>query len=171
MWPRNIFRLAVVALSWRLEHVLFQFHSQTRALILFIALDGVVPPTRSRTILLALQVTVDEVICNSDAPRILEDLYIPADLIAGGTQYTVIGLELDVAGNTHIFDPGRAALLELDAAANRGTGEYLDQACALRLNVAYDRDTSSRQRGAIPDENVSLYARTIKRATGSLRHL
>jgi hypothetical protein len=125
--------------------LLLYLHLQSGTLIFFVAPNSVVPSAWRGTISLALQVSVNDIICNGDISHRLEDLYVPASLITCDIQFTFIRLQLNIAADAGLLNPNRAALLKLYAAPNYRVGQNLDQTRTVALNISTDCDALRRQ--------------------------
>lgn len=75
------------------------------------------PASGCRSVLLALQVTINRIIGNRNAAGVLEGLHIASDLVGSGAQSALVGVEKDIALDLHLVNLCRAALHNLDTSA------------------------------------------------------
>ena len=122
--------------------------SEPRALIFFVALHDVAAAGRARAVRFALEVAVNAITCDGDDAPVRE--------------------ELDVAFDGVAVDEGMAALLDLDAAADRRPA-YVDAGRALGLHVTVDAQIGRSKRGSASDFDVPLHSRPAQYAGRPLR--
>ena len=96
------------------------------ALIFFISLDNVARACRSRIVLLAWQVSINDVGGDINTARILEGLQVTAHLVARGSKRQAVRFKLDIAVHSGVMDVSPFTLHDLDAADDLGCGKNPD---------------------------------------------
>src|SRR5919106_1740099 len=121
--------------------------SESRALVLLVALHHVAAPGRGRDVLLALEVSIDPVVVDRDSARVLERLEVTGDAVPVRRESGVLVVKQDIAGDARPENPCGLALHDLDATADPGPIADHDPPRVLGLHVADHPDAEGPYRG------------------------
>ena len=98
-------------------------------------------------------------------------LDVAAHCVAVDFKHLGVGFKLDITIHVDTVDISAAALLNLDAAADRGVSVDFHLGRAFGLDVAVDADAAGVEGGACADFDVALYARAGEGAGCAVRHV